>query len=209
MISSELPPLQNYAIGLMVFGAFFCVVNWLLFLGRIISGRFVSVLPLIGALPLGLGALYFPATRPFAWLALLLDFGTLELLMALPWIVNDLWSTSRFNLLEEYRGRKNDREAILRLYRNGICILQQYFQRSPGELGISHISLVGDWEKDGTRLVLRFGGETDMLEAAPDGKSLTAFSAKGGAELSLAGMQMELVYRRTHVSHSRNSDPRA
>lgn len=197
MVSSELPPLENYAIGLMVFGALFCLLNLTLAVASVRSGRFVSMIPLVGGLTLAGGALLLPATRPFAVLGLVLDLGTLTFLLAIPRIAHELWSTSRFNLLEEYRRKKENHEVILRLYREQICILQQFFRREPAELGIRHISLLGSWERDGTRIVLQLGGKIEVLEAVPESRSLKWRGLDARYDPSLADIELELTYQRS------------
>src|ERR1700682_682609 len=109
--------LQKLAITLIALGSTFTLFNWLMLYLTWRTGRFHSPIALLGGFPLALGLLWFPATRVFSSAPLILDWGSLTLLLALPCIVNELWSTNRFNLLEEYEGHRDGRTARLRLFR--------------------------------------------------------------------------------------------
>jgi hypothetical protein len=93
---------QKLALGLLALGGLLALVNWLALYQTWRTGRLCSAVPLVGALFLALGMLLLPPTRPFAWLAPLIDYTGVLFLLALPRLVNELWRTSRFNLLELY-----------------------------------------------------------------------------------------------------------
>jgi len=100
--------------------------------------RTPSVLPLVGGVLgyVGLRASPAEVISNYAWLALLLDVGCGPyLLLGLVFLVPELWSTSRINLLREYLGQQDIKRVYLRLFRRGIFTIQQHFQRPPGELG--------------------------------------------------------------------------
>ena len=100
------------------------------------TGRFSSAVPLVGAVCLGTGAVLLPGVRPYAWVAILLDYGTLALLLGTPTIAREAWATCRINLLEEYVGQRGITTVSLRLFRRGVFSLRWDIKRPPGELGI-------------------------------------------------------------------------
>ncbi len=140
--------LQEMSWGFMALGSLVALLNWFSVYHRSRTGRCSSPIPLVGAFFLGGGMLLHPAVRPFAWLALVLDYGTLALLLAVPWIVSEEWKTSRFNLLEQYEGKKGSKRVELRLFRKGVLVIKQYFG------GESGLSLRGSWKREGDRLLL-------------------------------------------------------
>ncbi len=65
-----------------------------------------SIIPLVGGFCLGTGALLLPSLRPYAWAAVLPDWGTLVVVVSHSWLVREVWATCWFNLMEEYIGVK-------------------------------------------------------------------------------------------------------
>jgi len=84
-------------------GGFVALMNWLT-LVPLRGGRHASTVPFIGAIFLALGAVLVPALRPYAWAAVLMDYGTLLFVVKFPGLAVELWSTSRFTVLAEYAG---------------------------------------------------------------------------------------------------------
>ncbi|KJU82372.1 membrane protein [Candidatus Magnetobacterium bavaricum] len=74
-------------IALIVIGALISIGNWVVLIGRIRSKRFISTVPILGALFIAIGMLFIPGTRRYFFMALLVDFGTIELLYHLPEII--------------------------------------------------------------------------------------------------------------------------
>ncbi len=68
---------------LIVVGGIFCLMNWGMLILSWRRRRFVSSVPLVGAALLGSGLALLPKTRPFAWLAVIVDYGTLALIILL------------------------------------------------------------------------------------------------------------------------------
>jgi hypothetical protein len=193
--------LQTIALVLMTLGGLIAAMNWLSIFQSWRTGRFHSAIPLIGGLFLCVGMLLLPSTRPYAWAALPLDYGTIITVFALPYLVYMFWSVSRFNLLEEYTGQLGIQTVHLRLFRRSIFILEQHIQRERGEYGIMQQSLVGEWEREGDRLMLRLKEGTAVLESSPGltSESLRPtqnFPSHEGTELSLAGIDLHLKYKR-------------
>ncbi|MBF0316882.1 MAG: hypothetical protein HQL04_01815 [Nitrospirae bacterium] len=79
--------LVGSAIALIVIGALISIGNWFILIGRIRSKRFISTVPILGALFIAVGMLFIPKTRGYFFVALFVDFGTIELLYYLPGII--------------------------------------------------------------------------------------------------------------------------
>src|SRR5207249_2124747 len=97
-------------------------------------------IPPIGAAFLAGGMLLQPITRPYAWVAVLVDYGALVFLVAVPFIVREIWRTSRYNLLEEYIGEQGNKTVTLRLFRRGIFTIQVQVCRTRDEWGLMQLS---------------------------------------------------------------------
>jgi hypothetical protein len=196
-----MPLFQQIAVGLMALGSLFALLNALMLVLSWRTGRHCSVIPLVGGLSLGAGMLLLPQTRPFAWLGPLLDFGTLAFLFALPGLVRELYSTSRFNLLEEYLGEKGRKTVRLRLFRKGLFTVEQHIQRPRGEHGLMGASTLGTWQRSEGRLVLSLYGDAVPFktQAGAGGEELLQSGGFGWNvpdALSLAGVELKLTWRR-------------
>lgn len=112
---------------LIAFGALLCVLNWGTLIANWRYKRFVSAVPFVGALPLGWGMSLLPGTRPYAWLALVADYGTLVFIIALPRILLEVWSTSRVNLLHCFTGNSAGRAIAIKLYRRNVAAISADF----------------------------------------------------------------------------------
>jgi hypothetical protein len=143
-------------VALMALGSVFALVNWLALEETWRTGRFHSVIPPLGGLCLAIGALLVEATRPWAWLAVVVDPGTFLFVLALPSLVAEAWTTSRFTLLEEYEGQQGNKTVLLRLFRNNHLTLRQDFHYEAGKLGTIQVITVGTWERNEEKLVVNF-----------------------------------------------------
>jgi hypothetical protein len=137
------------AFALIAFGGLMCLLNWGALVASWRSKRFVSAVPLVGALPLGAGLLLLPETRPFAWLALIADYGTLILIIALPWIAYEFWSTSRINLLHSFTTNAKEHAVAIKLFRRQIAVISAEFDPpipcDDHDARIQSFGLVGKW----------------------------------------------------------------
>ena len=115
------------AIALMLGGlvAFF---NWYSIYASRKSGRFVSTVPLIGSALLVLGFLGFRHTRPYAWLGIIIDYGTLSLMCAAPMLIREAWQISSINLLHRFAGANSGRRDDIRLFRKSIFTLRCVYE---------------------------------------------------------------------------------
>lgn len=166
-------------MGLLVLGGLVSLLNWLTLCFTWRTGQFRSAVPLVGALFLGAGMLLVPAVRPFAWLALLLDYGTLAFLYALPRLIKEFWNTSSFRILQTYTGQSHSKTVEIRLYRAGVCTLRQTFLRKKGETGLLQSGNIGTWLREGDRLVLMLQGGKAIFKTAPEAVSETLVLEQG------------------------------
>lgn len=137
------------AYALIAFGGLMCLLNWGTAFASWRSKRFVSAVPLVGALLLGAGLVLLPETRPFAWLALIADYGTLVLIVALPWIAHEFWSTSRINLLHSFTTNAKERAVSINLFRRQIAVISAEFDPpipcDDHDARVQSFGLVGKW----------------------------------------------------------------
>ncbi len=182
---------------LLALGALIALGNWWSLYRSYRTKRFYSPVPLVGAGLLGTGLFLLPATRPFCWSALLLDYGTLMFFLAALRVAEEFWKTSRFNQDSEYVGRAGRKYVRLRLFRHGVFILHLDIQRRPDECDLVSTGTIGTWEREGTRLTL----QTRQLEtvvftvagtAAAEILRASAWLAswEGNPDLSLVGMEL-------------------
>jgi hypothetical protein len=133
------------------------------------TSTFHSAVPLVGGLCLGLGAALLSSLRPYAWAVPFLDYGTIVL--ALPCVVREVWSTCRLNLLEEYVGVRGRTTIRVRLFRRGVCTVRWDIVRPPGEYGLVGMGRLCTWEREADRLVLRDGVNVAVLAPLDDGRA--------------------------------------
>lgn len=132
------------------------------------TGRFHSPVPLLGGVLLGAGAWLSAGPRWLAFVAPLLDYGTLAVLQALPRLARELWSTSAFNLLSEFRAESGPRTIRLRLFRRGVFTMRLEIRRGPSELGLTSAGSIGSWHRSASGLKLEMGKEVAIFENIND-----------------------------------------
>jgi hypothetical protein len=158
--------------------------------------------------------LLIPTTRPYAWAAVLVDYGTLTLLLALPRIIAETWSTSRYNLVEEYIGDRGIKTVHLRLFRKGVFAIEQRFRRQAGDFGLIEGGTIGKWERKGDRLTLCRDGQSVEFETVTtieiEGlQQLVGFADyEGNADLSLADIVLRMRCRRAALPLAVAGEPR-
>lgn len=156
------------AAALMGLGGLIAFLNWWSIYWSHRTKKFHSVIPLFGALLLGAGMFLLPATRRYCWTAVILDYGTLAFLFAVPRLVQELWSTGRFNLVSEYVARAARTTARLRLFRRGVFTTRVEVRRTAGECGVISIGNIGRWQREGNRLTLHTQWESAVFEVIRD-----------------------------------------
>jgi len=149
---------QIIATTLIVLGGLLCFANWMSVLQSILTKKFHSAVPFFGAGLLGSGMLLLPATRHWAWLAILLDYGTLAFIIALPHLIRESWNTSQFNLLHDYSGKIENKSVRLCLFRRGIFTIRITIQRPVGQSGLTGTGTIGTWSITDEKLKLEIHG---------------------------------------------------
>jgi hypothetical protein len=185
-------------LALLLIGLFVALTlgNVAILLANAFSRRHSSMVFLFGGFLGAAGFFLTPRLRPYAWLPPLLEPATLAFLFALPRLLNELWQTSRFNLLSQYTGRRGIREVNLCLFRKGVLTLRQSFSRSPEEFGLVESSTIGTWQRKEDRIALRIGEQTAVFEIVPSSGGRTirqcvGFSSfESDPELSLAAIDL-------------------
>lgn len=184
------------AVACLFFGGIWAFANAWALGERRRTGRFRSTVPIVGAGFLAGGFFLIPATRPVAWVGFFLDPGTWDLLLALPKVFGEMWSTSRFNLLEEYGGQRERVTATLRLFRGGVFTLVQRIARGPEEPGVTGAGSLGRWRREGERLMLETTEGMTVVLAPSDGGGLRRVEGAPGLrknpEFLLEGIVFEL-----------------
>lgn len=195
--------LQVVAVALVSFGGLVALLNWLSLILTWYTGRFCSAVPLIGAAFLSGGMLLIPDTRPYAWVGVVADYGTLAFLLALPRIIEEIWSTSRYNLIEEYVGDRGIKTVYLRLFHKKVFTIEQRFRRQVGECGVVGAGTIGKWERQRGRLLLHRGNNqaaefeilaTNEVECLRQVFGFLDFEKSG--DLSLADIELRICHRR-------------
>ncbi len=186
----------------MALGGLIAFANWWSVYWSYRTKRFHSAVPLVGAALLGAGMFILPATRPYCWSALILDYGTLALLAASPQLFRELWSTSRFNLVSEYLGEAGMKTVHLRLFRRGIFTIRLQLHRPPGECGLVGTGTIGTWQREGAHLTLRTERESAVFDVVRDAptealrQSVGFPSWESSHELSLESIDFVQTERR-------------
>jgi hypothetical protein len=180
---------------LIAIGAILSLLNWATLLCSLRTGRFISAVPLVGGVCLGTGSVLLPFLRPYAGVAVLLDYGTVALLLGLPGIAREAWATCRINLLEGYVGQRVGTTVSLRLFRRGVFTLHWDIERPPGECGIVGTGRIGTWEREADRLVLRIVNECAVFRPLPEGVNKGWYQSAGfddceqDPDLALRGLE--------------------
>ncbi len=188
-------------VGVSVFVVFATLNAFILVRNSIKHDRYVSMIPLIGGLSGFLGCLALPTLRYYAVAPLILDVGTATALVwGLPYMLKEMWQTSRYNLLREFIGFTNRKTIRLQLVRHGIFTLKQDFERAPGELGIIACSTIGEWFQANDELRLKIYGREAVYRIVDEDGQTTLYQVTGSQayedneDLSLADIKLQLQY---------------
>lgn len=130
------------------------------------SGRYVSPVPLIAALFLGVGLFGFEQTRPYAWVGIVIDYGTIILIFAIPKLLWESWMLSSFNLVHRFSSETDERRDDIKLFkRRKFTINTKYDPPVPsdehGTLAVSK-GRTGTWRQEGEVYLLE-GYEKDYV----------------------------------------------
>jgi hypothetical protein len=179
-------PSKIVALVAIVLGAAISIGNWLTIYSSWKEKRFVSAVPLLGAGLLVFGLCGFPATRRFAWLGIIADYGTLVVILSVPRLVNEFWSTSRVNLLRSFISRQSGRVIEIRLFKKGVFTVRVKFDppvpcNPPGAF-VESFGLVGSWKQEGADFVLSGYAEDRVLRLRPEGERFLSEEANYPAD---------------------------
>ena len=148
-------------------GALIALFNWYSIYASHKTGRHVSPAPLLGGLLLVLGLLGLRETRAYAWLGVVADYGTLVLIIAVPTMIWEAWSTSSINLVHRFLSDADGRRDDIRLFKRGkFTINSEHNPPVPcnthGALAVSR-GFVGTWREESQGFVLEGYGENRVL----------------------------------------------
>lgn len=116
--------------------------------------------------------------RAFAWLALIADYGTFILIVGLPWIANEFWSTSRINLLHSFATKTKERLVAIKLFRRQIAVISAEFDPSipcdEHDARIRSFGLVGKWSPTESGFeICGYASDRQLLISKQDGDFAT------------------------------------
>jgi hypothetical protein len=142
------------AIAFMVLWFLFVLVNALSFYRTHVKKKFTSSIPLVGGLFGLLGFVQIPQLRNWCWVAVLVDYGSIAFLLALPKVVRELWQTSSINLVDEFVGRDGGKEVKIKLYKAGVFIIKHRITRRQDQPGLVESSDIGSWRETEGAIIL-------------------------------------------------------
>jgi hypothetical protein len=112
--------LTTLGYGALALFVLVAALNWFIFLRNYVKReQYVSMIPLIGGLAGCVGCALVSDLRVYAWAPLLLDPATLMHLLALPFILKEVWQTSRFNLVREYEASGAGKTVVTLRFKTG------------------------------------------------------------------------------------------
>jgi hypothetical protein len=156
------------AIPFIVLWFVFVLINAVSFYRTHVKKKFTSAVPLMGGVFGLIGFYQIPLLRNWCWVALLLDYGSVDFLIALPKVAKELWQTNRINLVSELTSKESAKEVRIRLYKAGVFVIKHRIAREKGETGLVESSDMGSWcETDGT-ILLTLRNETAPLKQFGD-----------------------------------------
>jgi hypothetical protein len=151
-------------------GATVSLLNWVGVYLSWRTGRSHSLIPLVGGVCLLIGALLVASLRPFAWVAVFADAGTIVVSLAVPAILWEAWRTCPLNLLGEFVGLSGKTTIRLRLFRRGVFTIHWQIERLPGEYGLISKGRIGTWEQHDASLILRDGTDRAAFQSSAEGR---------------------------------------
>ena len=142
----------------IIIGGLISLANWGCLYRSWKTKRHISSVPLVGAILLIFGLFQFEGTRPYAWIGIVVDYGTLVFICSIPFLIREFWSTSRVNLIREYDGSSSTTHHNLKLYKNGVFVIESKVDppRPANEYGalIGSFGFQGKWTETGNSINL-------------------------------------------------------
>ena len=152
-------------------GGFICIMNWLTVFYSRKEEHFISAAPFIGAIFLGYGLLSFPQTRPYAWISIIADYGTLIVIISIPYQFVEYWPVSRFNMLHSFLSLDPKKKIKIKLFKKGIFTISAKLDPpapcdATGVL-VSDFSFEGSWEQTLNTFMLKIYVDNRILKLSP------------------------------------------
>jgi len=152
----------------LVLGALIALFNWYSILASYRSGRHVSPVPILGGGLLFLGLFGAPETRAYAWGGIVSDYGTIFLIVAIPAMIREAWSTCSVNLAHRFVSEFGGRHDDIRLFKQGKFTIRS--EHNPpvtcnkyGALAKT-LGFVGTWREESPGFVLEGYRESRILQ---------------------------------------------
>lgn len=165
--------LRIVALIAIALGAVISIGNWLTLYFSWKHKRFISVVPIFGAALLAFGLCCFSVTRPYAWLSVVADYGTLLLLLALPTMIGEAWATIRVNLIRSFVSRQPGRVTEIRLFKKGVFTCEIKYDRGVASLQesgwLESLRFLGNWRQENSDFVLDDYSKDRILYLRPSG----------------------------------------
>ena len=130
---------------LLVLSGIFLLLN----VGATLTRR--SRIPLLGAAFGVTACLMHPDLRPYFWLPIVLDLGTLEMIFTLPATIRREKRYGIRQRLAEFAFDEPTRRISLELFASGACRMKFQFKRAAGETGLITAEQVGTWKVGGNK----------------------------------------------------------
>lgn len=158
----------------LLLGGLISFFNWYSIYASRKSGKSVSSVPLIGAIFLVLGFLGYRQTRSYAWLGVIIDYGTLSLIYVLPRLICEAWKTSSVNLLHRFTVENDGRYTDIRLFRNSVftirCVHKPAVPCNDYGALVQSYHFIGKWHQQGDFFHLDGYGNGRVLEIQKAGE---------------------------------------
>jgi hypothetical protein len=148
------------ALAFIFLWALIVLINSLSFCSTHVKNRFKSPIMLVGGVFGLVGFCLIPSLRKWCWVAVLLDYGSVSFLLALPKLIKELWQTSRIRLIDELIGEQGARRVNIRLYKGGVLIVKHKISRKKDELGLIGSSDIGSWQEADGEMALTLRNDT-------------------------------------------------
>ena len=159
--------------GTIAIGALISAANWLL----LFRTRTVSPIPVVGALFLAFGLAGFETTRRYAWLAPIIDYGTLAMFISLPRRVLEAWQTRSFQLEQRFITERPGSSVALCLFKSHIFTITAAGDtplscNTETVIRVTAYGFRGHWETTNETLILSAYDGNRLLRIHPDGDGL-------------------------------------
>ena len=180
-------------IVLIVLWFLIVLINARSFYDTHIRRRFASSIPIIGGLLGAVGCYQIPSLRKWCWVPVLLDYGSITFLLALPRVVRELWQTSRLNLVHEFTGKDHHKEVKIRLYKAGVFTLKHQFARPKRSAGLLTASRIGSWSATDGTIVLTDGEDSLTLQPLGETWKVNRSTShyRNDSELAIAHLEFQ------------------